>query len=94
MLQCRRSDYSAGRIAHAIEDCNANVLNLNVVEVTDGEENDDIFVQIRVDRNDVSSIARSLARYGMKVLTDDDSDVTISETERMRALEILRYIDM
>ena len=31
LLGCRRDDYSASRIARAVEDCDAHLLNLNMM---------------------------------------------------------------
>lgn len=91
-IVCRRDDYSAARIAYAIEDCNAHVLNLNV---TDTElEGDRIAVSVRVDRTDISSIVRSLQRYDFAVEADVYTADTVTDTERQRVAELLRYIDM
>lgn len=89
---CRRSDYSAGRIAHAIEDCNANLINLNVTSDTPGD--DMVAVEIRVDRKNTAAIARSLARYDYIVLGHDSHDDVIDETGRNRVAELLRYLDI
>lgn len=91
-IVCRRSDYSAGRIAHAIEDCNANVLNLNVT--SRAMEGDFIAVEVRVDRNDITSIVRSLDRYNFTVEVDGIDNDTITDSDRLRVAELLRYIDM
>ena len=90
-IVCRRSDYSAGRIVHAIEDCNANVLNLNV---TANDYSDDFMrIDVRVDRTDISSIIRSLDRYGMTV-ESHYGDREISDEDRFRVAQLLRFIDI
>lgn len=94
-LTCRRGDYSAGRIARAIEDCNANVLNLNVT--SDAPDEDTIVVDVRVDRKNIDSIARSLARYDYTVVGvcgDRAVDEAAAEEQRRRVAELLRYIDI
>lgn len=92
VVTCRRSDYSAGRIARAIEDCNAHILNLNV---TDQALDDDLIaVDIRVDRQDTASIARSLARYDYTVVGSTDDYSAVSDTERERVTELLRILDL
>ena len=35
LVACRRADYSASRIARAVEDCDAHLLNLNVTDLGD-----------------------------------------------------------
>ena len=89
---CRRSDYSAGTIARAIEDCNAHVLNLNLT----GEslKEDMVAVDVRVDRKNIASIVRSLARFDYMVLNYADNEELITDTDRQRAAELLRYLEL
>lgn len=89
---CRREDYSASRIASAIEDCDAHVLNLNLTSdiVGDGE----VVVDVRVDRVNVASMARSLERYGYSVVGIDRPDNDFDEESRRRVEEFLRYLDV
>ena len=47
MVACRRGDYSASRIARAVEDCDAHLLNLNVTADTDSFDNR-IVAELRV----------------------------------------------
>lgn len=100
---CPRSQYSASRLAQAIEDCNANIINLNVTSdvvepkpgVEDFEEREDILsIDVRVDRDHIASIARSLARYNYTVISDAVGPDTLSDTERRRLAELIRYIDI
>lgn len=64
-VRCFRSDFSASRIANAVEDVNAHLLNLNVTsEVTGLGE---IIVDLRVSHSNVASVARSLERYGYEI---------------------------
>ncbi len=89
---CRRADYSASRVATAVEDCNAHVLNLNVTDL--GDEELPVVFDLRVNIRNVESVARSLERYGYRILlseTDGDAD---SDTFRERLDEVLRYINM
>lgn len=89
---CPRADYSASRLAHAVEDCNANVLNLNVT----GElaTDDMLLVELRIDRKNTASIGRSLARYRYQVIGNDEPDLLSTDTDRRRVAELLRYIDI
>lgn len=91
-ILCRRDDYSAGRIARAIEDCNANVLNLNVTDYV--SDDDRIAVDVRVDRLNTTSIARSLERYDYIVVGVEQPDKTTDEMYRTRVAELLRYIEI
>lgn len=93
LVVCRQSDYSAARIAHAIEDVGAHVLNLNVTDSTTEGDNM-LAIDVRVDRKDISSICRSLSRYDYSVVGVDSSSTAITETEQRRIAELLRYIDV
>ena len=93
LLGCRRGDYSASRIARAVEDCDAHLLNLNMM--TDDTQSYDMLVDIRVNRLSGEAVARSLARYGYDVLNftpgdDPDNDSPL----RRRVDELLRYLNV
>jgi len=66
-IACRRHDYSAVAIARAVEDCDAHLLNLNVT--SDSSAGDDtVIVELRVSHRDAMACARSLERYGFRVI--------------------------
>lgn len=107
LVGCRREDYSASRIAHAVEDCNAHLLNLNVTAMEqnaadnmDSEEevmSDGKFpvvCDIRVSHRNAESIARSLERYGYTVLMSTDSEPQDDSTLRRRINELFRYLEI
>jgi hypothetical protein len=85
---CHRADYSASRIAHAVEDCDAHVINLNVTaDVVDG---DCIVVDLRVEHRNMISVVRSLERYGYVVIPIDlgeKNDADTDDNHEMSALE-------
>ena len=93
VVLCRREDYSATRIAHAIEDVGAHVLNLNVTDQKPAGD-DLLAVDVRVDRQDISSIIRSVARYDFTVFGEANASTAITEAEQQRIAELLRYIDV
>ena len=90
-VSCHPSDYSASRIAHAVEDCDAHLLNLNVTSgFTNGGE---VVVALRIGLRNPDRVVRSLERYGYNVIStsgigDDDDD-----TMRDRINELLRLIN-
>lgn len=92
LIGCRRSDYCASRIAQAVEDCNAQVLNLNVTALP--SEIADLVVDLRVNHRNAEAISRSLSRYGYEVLQVDSSDEHENERMRSRANEVLRYLEV
>ena len=91
-VACYRTDYSASRIAHAVEDVDAHLLNLNVTSlVTDHGE---VVVDLRVNRRNAASVARSLERYGYRVVDIHDADEPISDSLSERVGELLLHINM
>lgn len=57
-----RMDYSASRLAIAVEDCDAHLLNLNILATS--PEPGYVAVLLRVGIRHGESVVRSLARYG------------------------------
>lgn len=105
-MGCRREDYSASRIAHAVEDVNAHLLNLNVTSFgkpefgnsfeEEGDAKFPVVFDIRVSHRNSSSVERSLERYGYTVLVSNgsggsDHDHDIS---RRRMEELKRYLEI
>lgn len=106
LVGCRAEDYSASRIAHAVEDCNAHLLNLNITSpYTQGSEEtrtlnpDDIaqfpvLFDMRVSIRNAASIARSLERYGYHVLDALEPQEFDDETSYNRYLQLMKYLEM
>ena len=64
-VACYRADFSASRIAHAVEDVDAHLLNLNVT--SEVSPHGEVIVDLRVSRSNAAAVARSLERYGYRV---------------------------
>lgn len=105
LVGCRREDYSASRIAHAVEDCNARLLNLNVTSMDndkdydiDGDGTSDgkfpVVCDIRVNHRNAEHISRSLERYGYTVLEATTSEKPDESTLRQRINEFFRYLEI
>lgn len=92
VLGCMRGHYSASRIAHAVEDCNAHLLNLNVTSTP--SDLADIVVEIRVNHRNAEAISRSLQRYGYDILEAKSNHAEDNERLRSRANELLRYLEV
>ena len=96
MVACRPDDFSASALAHAVEDSDAHLINLNVTDfkLDDGR----IMIELRTNHRNGGSTARSLERYGFEVLdydvpggvADDDSEFTL----RSRAAELLHIVNI
>lgn len=91
-ITCRPSQYSASAIAHAVEDADAHLLNLNV---TAGTAPDcPTTVQLRVNHSRGESVARSLQRYGYETveMTGDPGMFHTDLAERVSSL--LHYLEI
>mgnify|MGYP005612521001 FL=1 len=71
-MWCAAADYSASRIAHAVEDCDAQLINLNVV--AESPVPGTVAVELRVGIRNGASVVRSLARYGYSAIAADSED--------------------
>lgn len=103
LVGCMREDYSASRIARAVEDCNAHLLNLNVTKLGDGNDNYNqadsgdgdpkfpVLFDIRVSHRDATGITRSLERYGYTVLEAQNAHGADDDTFRERIDYFFRY---
>lgn len=91
-VACYRADFSASRIARAVEDVDAHLLNLNVTSaVTDHGE---VVVDLRVNRRSPDSVARSLERYGYRVVETRSDSSEPDSTLSQRVGELLLHINM
>lgn len=98
---CSRADYSASRVARAVEDCDAHLLNLNVLSFgesyradDDGDDDWDVVFELRANLRNAPGIARSLERYGFTVLSAGSSDdSSAGDTDRERLEALMRYLN-
>ncbi len=93
LAACIPADYSASRIARAVEDADAQLVNLNVT--SDGAALDNrVVFELRVTHRSPMAVARSLERYGYEVMDmegdDPDDDAAMSE----RVAAVLRMLDL
>ena len=91
LLACPRGDYSASRIARAVEDCDAHLLNLNIT--SDGETFDNrIIAELRVSHHNPESVGRSLERYGYEVVDAEGAPLADDSLMRSRYDELMHYL--
>lgn len=83
-IACPSGQYSASAIAHAVEDADAHLLNLNVVAGT--RPNSPTTAVLRVNHSRGESVARSLARYGYDT-------IEIAATPGLPAAEMLERVN-
>lgn len=95
LVACDRRDYSASRLARAVEDADAHLLNLNVTSLrADDAPDGTVVVALRVGRRDALAVARSIERYGYDVLDFDGDDDDSGDTARRNAAALLRLLEM
>ncbi len=94
-------DYSASAIARAVEDCDAHLINLNVLADRPSEAPGQCLVALRVDHRNASAVARSLERYGMRVIAlggEGEADIDFYDPHqaitRERLDQLLRIIEI
>lgn len=94
IVSCGPQDYSASVIARAVEDCDAHLVNLNVL--ADATAAGDVKVALRVDHRNASAVSRSLQRFGYEVLQVESPEEYDPDAEqsRVRANELLRYLEV
>lgn len=92
-IVCPAGHYSASAIAHAVEDADAHLLNLNVTQGT--QPNSETTVEIRVNHSRGAMVARSLMRYGYEtVAVRSVSTDPFDETTVQRANALLHLLDV
>lgn len=93
LVGCLPSDYSASRVARAVEDCDAHLLNLNIT--TDGEKLDNrIVLELRVSHRSPLAVARSLERYGFEILDVDHGSLADDSLASDRVNELLHLLNI
>lgn len=86
-FECAPADFSASRIAHAIEDTDAHLVDMLSVPGVD----DTLSVTLRVRCEDPSAAVQSLERYGYNVTStySHDNIMPTAAIERLMALQAL-----
>lgn len=95
-LETPRDRYAASLVARAVEDADAHLLNLNVAAQEEDDGTPVVRVELRVSHRHAEAVARSLERYGFRVVAiagqdgnDEDDSVT-----RERINSLLRLLNV
>lgn len=91
-VTCSPGNYSASAIAHAVEDADAHLLNLNVVEGTEPQSKTTVMLRVNHSRGD--SVARSLARYGYDTVEMAGTPGMVNSEMVERVNELLHYLEV
>lgn len=91
LISCPATDYSASRIAQAVEDADARLLNLNVTSIAAPAPH--IVVAIRVGHLNPERVARSIERYGYEVIAME-GDGSSDDTIRRRYEELMKILEL
>lgn len=90
VVECLPEQYAASRIAHAVEDADAHLVDLWTAPASDGH----MRATVRVRHSDPSAAAHSLERYGYRVVETSgamNSDAIVA-SERLLALQSILSI--
>lgn len=90
VAECVPADYSASRIAHAVEDADAHLLNLSAAPSPGGRTR----VFLRVSLSDPSPAVRSLERYGYEVVDYRSPDGSRDPVLSRRLDELSLYLNI
>lgn len=83
-VECRPEDFSASRLAVAVEDTDTHLVDLWTVPASEEK----LRVTLRVRRLDPTPVVHSLERYGYEVVDSNGSGSPDSDDEVMRLLEL------
>lgn len=89
-IECPVSDYSASRIARAVEDADTHLVDL----LSSPGVGDKIKVMLRVRREDPSGVVHSLERYGYTVTEVESRYNSTREEEAWRWLQFQRMLNV
>lgn len=93
LAACLPADYSASRIARAVEDADASLLNLNITSDGSRLENRIVF-ELRVNHRSPEAVMRSLERYGYEVMDIEARSIADNDVMNSRLAEVLHYLNM
>lgn len=91
-IGCSPADFSASRIARAIEDCDAHLINLNVTSTRRADGN--LAVLIRAGLRNPDSAIRALERYGYHVEAVHTPPAHDDNSLRERIDELFTHINL
>lgn len=91
-VACFRGDYAASRIARAVEDCDAHLLNLNIT--ADTTDDGKIIIDMRISHRDATAVSRSLERYGYDVVRTSANASTDNAIAMERIGELLARLNV
>lgn len=92
MIGTSAADYSASRLARAVEDADAALLNLNITALH--VEPWQVTVALRVSHRDPAAVCRSLERYGYHVISAESPLETPDDEISLRYHELMKYLSI
>ena len=88
----RTSDYSASAVARAVEDVDANLLDM--LTSPDPADPARMRLTLKISHSDPAAVVRSLERYGYEVVSSDSASTADMEKVRERLSELSLYLSM
>ncbi|MCM1033219.1 MAG: hypothetical protein NC405_05620 [Odoribacter sp.] len=92
LIGCTPDNFVASRIAMAVEDVNAHLLNLNATSLRTDDHT--LVVALRIDHRNPESAARSLSRYGYEVIDMTGVPSVDDDKIRDRYNELMNYLSL
>lgn len=89
-IECRLIDFSASRIARAVEDADAHLLDM----LSRKTDNDKIRILIRVSHIDPTAVVRSLERYDFTTIFTCSSEFNALSLSYERMAELALYLNI
>ncbi len=87
-LTCPAGEYSASRLAHAVEDADTPLLGLWVRPASDGSS----CVTLLIGASDSTAVRRSLERYGYQIISTRDNGHSADQQIALERLGQLRVL--
>ena len=84
-------DYTVTDIARIVESNNAQIMNLFVLPIADGNT---LLVSVKLNLIDPSPVLMSFERFNYKIIYYNMKDGILTDTHKARLDELLYYLDM
>lgn len=91
ILELPLKDYTLTEIARIVESNNAHVMSLSVMPVLGGSQ---LFVSLKLDVDDLTSVLRSFERFNYTVLYYFMREGDVTDTQKERLDELMYYLEM
>ncbi len=93
LLAVRPDEFSATKIAQAVEDCDLHLVNMSVTSARTPDGN--LVIALCIGSATPDAACRSLSRYGYEILASAGTNQTVDDDDaRQRAAELLYILNI